>query len=572
MQLDERRARGEDIMASNTISVRNPPNDQQVAEVVTSYARSVLDVAHVGQTRSRTNSSIPLMAFGGALMLGGLGLFGYEVSQPWEAYNAEVIEAQKLRREAPAAPGLGTGSLGMLLALLGLVPFVAGGMRRRDSGLDAYRIGEGSEANFKVRGADLPDPAATALVSRTESGFVLAFTPSMHGSVELGEQSISLADLAVSGHARASDGAYRYNLPRGAKAKVMHGDIRFDVSLVDRGSIVAGRNAIDWPFWSYFGGTATVGTAFYLLMRSMPNDALAMQIADHEASARFASYFHQADEQTQDEPVAVAEEVATQSSGGETQIDQTRARAPGPRGDRKASDRSRSHASPAIGLRDAARELGRGWDPVDAANRAGILSVLDAQDRQFIAGVGAFTPGTDDAAIWANTGGITDGVGGLEAIGGTRFGGEASGVVGMDDHGLIGIGDGSSGIHQPNRRTSKFEERSAKVPIARIEKGAEVSGDIDKDVIRRVVRGHLNEIRSCYNAGLARNPNLEGRVIVKFTITDTGIVAKAIVQENATQDANVAKCIAEAVERWEFPRSGKSGIAMVSYPFMLTRG
>jgi hypothetical protein len=567
-------------MASKTNSTRISANDQldiadaQVAEVVTSYARSVLDVAHVGQTRSRASSSIPMMAFGGALMLGGLGLFGYEVSQPWAQHNADVAEAQKLRQEAPAAPGLGTGSLGMFLALLGLVPFVAGGMRRRDTGLDAYRIGEGSEANFKVRAQDLPDPAATALVSRTADGFALAFTPSMQGSVELGEQSVSLADLVASGRAQASDGAYRYMLPRGAKAEVMHGDVRFDVSLVNRGAIVASRGEIDWPFWSYFGGTATVGTAFYLLMRSMPNDALAMQIADHEASARFASYFHQADEPTQDEPVAIAEELAKHSNGGKAQsdkTDKTDKQASGPGG--KRGDRKRSDGSGARGPHDAVPHIGRNWDPVDAANRAGILSVLDTRDRLLIAGTGAYTGGTDDAHVWDNTGGIDHSIGGLEATGSSRFGGVADGVVGMSDHGMLGDGEGSNGIHRSNQRFSKFDERKAKVPVARIDKGDTVIGeDIDRDLIRRVVRGHLNEVRSCYNEGLARNPNLEGRVIVQFTITNMGTVAKAIVQENATSDGNTAKCIAKAVERWKFPRGGKGGLAIVTYPFMLSQG
>jgi hypothetical protein len=572
------------IMANNTINSRIPSNDQldplvdtQVAEVVTSYARSVLDVAHVGQTRSRQRSSIPLMAFGGALMLGGLGLFGYEITQPWAAYNAEVVEAQQLHREAPPPPGLGTGSLGMLLALLGLVPFVAGGMRRRDTGLDAYLIGEGSEARFKVRGADLPDPAATALVSRIDGGFALAFTASMQGSVELGEQSISLTDLVASGRARASDGAYHYPLPSGAKAKVMHGDVRFDIRLVDRGSIVAGRGDVDWPFWSYFGGTATVGAAFFLLMRSMPSDALAMQIADNEASARFASYFHQADERAQDEPVMVDEDPEAPSTDKRPRIAETTKPTSSTKsmpGDREVNPRSISDASTARGPRAAVPSLDRGWNPADAAQRAGIFSVLDPQDRRFIASAGGFTLATDDAQVWANTGGIDHSVGGLEATGSSRGGGLADGAIGMDDHGMLGHGDGSSGlrIHRGGNSASKFEERTPQAPSVRIVKGDTVSGDIDKEVIRRIVRQHLNEVRSCYNQALSRNPNLEGRVVVQFTITDVGSVPKAIVQENATKDSSVARCIADAVERWTFPRGGKSGIALVSYPFMLSRG
>lgn len=550
----------------------------QVAEVVASYARSVLDVAHVGQTRSRKNSSIPLMAFGGALMLGGLGLFGYEVSQPWEAYNAEVVEAQKLRHEAPPAPGLGTGSLGMLLALLGLVPFVAGAMRRRETGLDAYLIGEGTEANFKVRGADLPDPAATALVSRTADGFALAFTPSMQGSVEFGEQSVSLADLVASGHAHASDGAYRYALPRGAKAKVMHGDVRFDVSLVNRGSVVAGRGEVDWAFWSYFGGTATVGTAFYLLMRSMPDDALAMQMSDNEASARFASYFHQADEQMKDEPVEIEDD---KPSDEKAQSGETGKRASGTEGAMgNPKERSNSGAYAVKGPKDSVPAIARTYDPVASARDAGILGILAQQDRHFLASIdgGAFMVGQDDDDVWGNLTGVEHagayGSAGLGLVGsGKGGGGVAGGLIGMGDHGLIGHGNGTGGLYHGNENGKGgvigFGERKKKIPEPRVGKGS-VTGDIDKDMIRRIVRAHLNEVRSCYNSGLTRNPNLEGRVTVQFSIIGTGKVASSVVQENTTKDSGVADCIAKAVKRWSFPRVGKGGTALVSYPFLLT--
>jgi hypothetical protein len=548
----------------------------QVAEVVTSYARSVLDVAHVGQTQSRRSSSVPLMAFGGMMMLGGLGLFGYEVSQPWEQYNAEVTEAQKLRREAPPAPGLGTGSLGMFLALLGLVPFVAGAMRRRETGLDAYLIGEGQEANFKVRGADLPDPAATALVSRTDAGFALAFTPSMHGSVELGDQSVSLADLVASGRAQAADGAYRYMLPSGAKAKVMHGDVRFDVSLVNRGSVVAGRGEIDWPFWSYFGGTATMGTAFYLLMRSMPDDALAMQVAEAEASARFASYFHQADEDIQEEPVAVLED---QPSDEPAQSGQTGRRASGAEGGMgNPNERNTNGAYAMRGPRDSVPSLARTFDPVASAQTAGILGILAAQDRHFLASVdgGAFAVGQDDEDIWGNVMGVEHaaayGSGGLGLVGsGKGGGGVAGGLIGMGNHGMLGHGNGDGGLWygKEGGKGEGFGPRKEKVPNPRVGKGT-VSGDIDKDMIRRIVRAHLNEVRSCYNAGLSRNPNLEGRVTVQFAIIGSGVVSSSVVQENTTKDDATANCIAKAVKRWKFPRVGKGGTALVSYPFLLT--
>jgi hypothetical protein len=549
----------------------------RVAEIVAVYGRSIVDVAHVGQVRGRTRPAMPLMVLGGVVMASGIGLFGYEVAQPWQEHQAAVAEAHKHHAEAPEAPGLGTGSLGMFLAMFGLVPFLAGNLRRRDVGLDVYTIGESSEANFRVSGASLPDPSASPLVSRNGDAFVLAFTPAMHGTVELGSQHVSLTDLVASGKATLERGAYHYELPTGAKAKVCHGDVAFHVNLVHRGAVVAGRGEVDWPFWGYVGGTATLGTAMYLLMRSLPDDAMAMQLADDEASARFASYFHQADISEQEEPVEVEPETepSDQKQGGETGK-----RAGGNEG--QMGDKTQRNTNGAYSVKgpaNAVPRLARAYDPVAAAQTAGILGVLAAQDKHFLASIdgGAFAVGNADADIWGNVVGIEHaaayGTGGLGLVGTGRGGGGADGLIGLGTTGLLGHGNGQGGLYHGGDggtgKTTGFGDREQKKPEPRLG-NASVSGDIDKDMIRRIVRAHLNEIRSCYNAGLTRNPSLEGRVLVQFSIIGSGKVANAIVQENTTKDKPVADCIAKAVKRWSFPRVGKGGTALVSYPFLLT--
>lgn len=550
--------------------------DAQVAEVIATFGRSVVDVAHVGQIRGRQRSAVPLMAFGGVVMAAGLGLFGYEISQPWAEHTAAVAEAAKHHREAPEAPGLGTGSLGMFLALMGLVPFLAGSLRRRDVGLEVYTIGESPEANFKINGAALPNPGASPLVSRTADGFALAFTPVMQGSVELGDQQVSLSDLVASGRAVAHDGAYHYALPHGAKARVEHGDVGFHVNLVNRGAIVAGRGEVDWSFWSYFGGTATIGTAFYLLMRSIPDDAMAMQMADDEAAARFAAYFHQANEVDEAEPVEMDSEVPDeQAQSGET--GKRASGTEGKLGDPK--ERNNAGAYAARGPKNSVPQVAREFDPVASAREAGILGILAQQNGHFLASAdgGAFTIGQDDADLWGNVVGVEHaaayGNAGMGLIGSGRGGGgNAGGLIGMGNTALLGHGNGHGGLYHGDQGgkggVSGFGDRKQKVPDTRVGKGS-VTGDIDRDMIRRIVRAHLNEVRSCYNAGLTRNPNLEGRVTVQFSIVGSGKVASSVVQENTTKDSAVADCIAKAVKRWTFPRVGKGGTALVSYPFLL---
>jgi TonB family protein len=101
---------------------------------------------------------------------------------------------------------------------------------------------------------------------------------------------------------------------------------------------------------------------------------------------------------------------------------------------------------------------------------------------------------------------------------------------------------------------------------------AEVQGSLDKDIIRRIVRAHINEVRYCYNQGLARDPNLKGRVSIEFVIDAKGKITSANVQESTMSDATVAACIAKQMMKWTFPKPEGGGIVKVVYPFVLEPG
>ena len=164
------------------------------------------------------------------------------------------------------------------------------------------------------------------------------------------------------------------------------------------------------------------------------------------------------------------------------------------------------------------------------------------------------------------------GVGGLGLVGtGRGGGGTGEGTIGLGDTGLIGKGDeAGTGSGYGRGAGAGFGGRGTAVPTVRQAK-ATVSGALDRDIIRRIVRAHINEVRSCYNQGLARDPGLGGRVAINFTIDGDGKVSAAVVSESTLTDAAVATCIAGAVKRWAFPKP-KGGTVEVTYPFVLESG
>jgi len=106
--------------------------------------------------------------------------------------------------------------------------------------------------------------------------------------------------------------------------------------------------------------------------------------------------------------------------------------------------------------------------------------------------------------------------------------------------------------------------------VPRIRSGnADVRGSLSKEVIRRVIRRHINEVKFCYEQQLNQRPDLEGRVTVRFIISPTGAVQNALVQASTLGNQPAESCIAAAVRRWTFPAPDGGGIVIVNYPFML---
>lgn len=94
-------------------------------------------------------------------------------------------------------------------------------------------------------------------------------------------------------------------------------------------------------------------------------------------------------------------------------------------------------------------------------------------------------------------------------------------------------------------------------------------GTLDKDAIRAVVRAHIGEVKACYDAGLQRDPQLAGRIVVGFEISTSGAVSGAKIAESTLADAQVGACVAAAVQGWTFPQP-QGGSLAVSYPFLFT--
>jgi TonB family protein len=143
-------------------------------------------------------------------------------------------------------------------------------------------------------------------------------------------------------------------------------------------------------------------------------------------------------------------------------------------------------------------------------------------------------------------------------------------MIGGPGHlGTVGDRRGSGSPYGRGDQVAALGHRKARAPEIVLAPPT-TRGTLDKEIIRRVVRSHLNEIRFCYEQSLLRRPSLSGRVVVQFTIAPTGRVLVSALQSSTIAEPALSSCVVEATRRWEYPRPDRGGLVSVSYPFQLT--
>jgi hypothetical protein len=178
--------------------------------------------------------------------------------------------------------------------------------------------------------------------------------------------------------------------------------------------------------------------------------------------------------------------------------------------------------------------------------------------------------------------GDSAGFGGL-GLSGTGQGGGCRGAgcgagVGLLEVGTIG---GGRGFCDPSRGPCDGMGRgnglgrgpghASRAPRLRPDGVTHVSGRLPPEVIQRIVRQNYGRFRFCYEQGLTRNPNLEGRVATRFVIGRDGAVSNAQNGGSDLPDATVVACIVQSFYGLSFP-APEGGIVTVTYPISLQPG
>ena len=115
---------------------------------------------------------------------------------------------------------------------------------------------------------------------------------------------------------------------------------------------------------------------------------------------------------------------------------------------------------------------------------------------------------------------------------------------------------------------------------------------LSRDVIRRVVWVHINQIKFCYQQALVKQPMLAGRLTAVFQIDPQGHVQSLALRDSElpplllpgpgsappvvakplplSQAPQLLSCVGDAMRIWDFPPTPYySGMTEITYPFVL---
>jgi hypothetical protein len=177
-----------------------------------------------------------------------------------------------------------------------------------------------------------------------------------------------------------------------------------------------------------------------------------------------------------------------------------------------------------------------------------------------------------DGNMWGDNIGDSFGMHGLGLTGIGQGGGGIGEGIGLGNVGGLGNGAGLGSGQGFGLGNGNLNRGHHKTHALRMRPGTTtVSGRLPPEVIQRIVRQNYGRFRNCYEQGLTRNPNLEGRVQTRFIIGRDGSVSNVQNGGSDLPDSGVVSCVISAYYGLSFPQP-EGGIVTVVYPIMFQPG
>jgi hypothetical protein len=445
-------------------------------------------------------------------------------------------------------------------------------------------LGDKASCDYFIPSETLGTTRAPLVVSRG-LGASLVILPRTRGYVDIpGQGKVSLSDLVSSGRARPStemSGAYEFDLPANAKARMeLDGSsLVFQVSAVNAGKRIPVGLTSEPAAFLYTGlsfllhmGLVAVFAFFMPNMRGddtedLDRDQILMMQKLLNAAAEREQEQRDTQEVTEVQPDQKEGGTGTRAKGEEGSMGNPNTRDTGHKyGVQGPKDNPDPHLAKQAALQEAAQ-----------FGMIGLISTMGGGDPNAPTAPWGREEslGQDEKSargnMFGDTIGDSFGAGGLGLSGVGEGGGGRGEGIGLGNFGGLGHGAGTgTGQGIGNGRGRLGGGHQVKAP--RIREGAtSVNGRLPPEVIQRIVRQNFGRFRLCYENGMRNNPNLQGRVTVKFVIDRSGAVGMTADGGSDLPDQGVVQCVVRGFGNLSFPQP-EGGMVTVVYPIMFNPG
>ena len=412
--------------------------------------------------------------------------------------------------------------------------------------IDAVSIGSSAKATIAVPGSKLPD--STLVFGREGDRWTLWFEEGVEGRIQGPQGSVDFGALVAQGLADRQGKAFSVEVKDDQRGKLVLGEVTLLWQFVDpvpdtpkpvlpKGARGNHFTSLDRLFGIVLALSFAVHTGAYV---ALANTEVPAEVTLEEIPDRYAKVL--IPERMPKPPEKVEE------------------KKPEPVLEKKVDKKEEGEKKPESAEQVAAKKAARQAAVAKAVQSKGLLKVL-----------GALGPGTGSGAVadvFGSGGGIGDvatalsGAGGVAVAndpgaGGGRKGGGQGEAASIGDLATSGGGKVGYGAKTEVRVSGSVAAEEAEID----------SADIDQGKLAAFVKARMGLVKACYENGLKRNPNLKGKISVRFTILETGGLSEIAAAQNTLGSPEVAACIVNTMRSWRMPFR-PSGPVTVEYPFV----
>ncbi|HZJ55473.1 MAG TPA: adventurous gliding motility protein GltG [Myxococcaceae bacterium] len=416
-----------------------------------------------------------------------------------------------------------------------------------------FKIGSGAGVDFAVGDQRLGGPSFALVTADGSGGFTLRVTGQMTGELERKGRIVTLMQAIESGMAIREDDAYAITLEPDDVALVDVGGVLVDLCFqpVPPKVLVPLTERLDWTALNIF--LLVFFFAGLLVVAAVTRAASGEEFTD-ELSGNTAVLTKLLVKPPEMQKNPFIEQLNKSKEKG--QAPAAFQGTEGQMGKKNAPNRDAKAAPKAIdpNSKDQARLIAQRI--FGGKGNAGVATLFGR------AGLG----GNLQAAMGHMTGSTVGDAGGVLGMGLKGSGGGGGGTGNTIGIGAVGTRGVAGGEGKYGTGIGMGKKSSADISITNSD--PEVTGSMDPELIRRVVRSHHDQLKYCYDNALTKNPKLTGKVSVRWIITEGGTVASSNVVSSTTNTRELDQCIAGRVLTWIFPKPKGGGVAVVTYPFV----